>query len=97
MREAFELVYENAGKSAARNQGYYDHTVHGVTLSAGVKVPVWNLSVCGGPEKLKAYWKKHIHVVTKKMENHMVYKVVPEDQQERARELHHSLLLAFDY
>jgi len=59
---------------------------------------VKNLTLRGGPEKLRNYWEDEVHVVIRQaMEDVSIYKVKPEQGKGRSRVLHRNLLLLCDY
>jgi len=84
-------------KSAIRGKRNYDKRVKSSALQVGDRVLVRNLTPCGGPGKLRAFWEDEIHVViARKGEGSPVHDVRPESGQGLSRTLHRNLLLPCD-
>lgn len=84
-------------KSAIRGKRNYEKRVRSSALQVGDPVLVRNLTPCGGPGKLRAFWEDEIHVViARKGEGSPVHNVRPEAGQGLSRTLHRSLLLPCD-
>jgi len=97
MQEAYSLASKSAMKSAIRGKRNYDRRVRSSALQVGYRVLARNLTPCGGPGKLRAFWEDEIHVVNaRKGEGSPVYDVRPESGQGRSRTLHRNLLLPCD-
>ena len=76
MQEAYSLALKSATKSAIRGKRNYDKRVRSSALQVGDRVQVRNLTPCGGPGKLRAFWEDEIHVViARKGEGSPVYDV----------------------
>ena len=98
MHEAYEIARQNAKFAAAKGKKNYDKSLRCAVLQKGDRVLVRNLLERGGPGKLRSFWEKKIHIVTRRMaENSPVYEVSPEDGQGRKRVLHRNLLFQCDF
>ncbi|XP_064635212.1 uncharacterized protein LOC135492594 [Lineus longissimus] len=97
LKEAYDMARENIGKSKEKGKKNYDKHLRSTILKEGDRVLVRNLSERGGPGKIRSYWEKDIHIVTKRVSpNAPVYEVKPEKGMGRTRILHRNLLLQCD-
>ncbi|XP_019201938.1 uncharacterized protein LOC109195011 [Oreochromis niloticus] len=98
MQEAYDIVRENAKKSADRSKKHYDGKVRSSVLYPGDRILVRNLTPRGGMGKLRNHWEQDIHVVICQVaEGLPVYEVKPEQGRGRSRIMHRNLLLPCDY
>ncbi|KAL4008817.1 hypothetical protein ACER0C_002669 [Sarotherodon galilaeus] len=98
MQEAYDIVRENAKKSADRSKKHYDGKVRSSVLYPGDRVLVRNLTPRGGTGKLRNHWEQDINVVIRQVaEGLPVYEVKPEQGRGRSRIMHRNLLLPCDY
>ena len=61
-QEAYSLALKSAMKSAIRGKRNYDIRVTSSALQVGDRVLVRNLTPCGRPGKLRAFWEDEIQV-----------------------------------
>ncbi|XP_073718842.1 uncharacterized protein [Misgurnus anguillicaudatus] len=97
MQEAYEIVKENAKKSAERNKRNFEGKVRSSVLHSGDRVLIRNLTPRGGTGKLRNHWEDAIHTVVQRIGEGPVYEVKPERGKGRSRVLHRNLLLPCDY
>ncbi len=98
MREAYEIAKENSKKVAEGNKRNHEGKVRSSVLNPGDCVLVRNLTLRGGPGKLRNYWEDAIHTVVRQVgEEGPVYEVKPERGKGRSRVLHRNLRLPCDY
>ena len=95
MKEAYQIASDRSTGSQARSKNTYDRRIQSSVLQENDRVLVNNLSECGGPGKLRAYWESDVHRVVKRMgENSPVYEVVSErNSKSKTRVLQRNLLV----
>lgn len=97
MKEAYDIARENIKKSKEKGKKNYDKHLRSTILKEGDRVLVRNLGERGGPGKIRSYWEKDIHIVTRRLSpDAPVYEVKSEKGTGRARILHRNLLLQCD-
>ena len=94
MQDAYQLVMKKSQDSALKQKKQHDKHVRTALLLPRDRVLIKNMTLRGGPGKLKSYWEEKIHIV----ESHIgkdspVYKVYPESGHGRSRVLHRNMLL----
>jgi len=98
MQEAYNLASESALHAAEKGKKQSNKRIRSTILAPGDRVLVRNLSPCGGPGKLRAFWEEEIHVVvSRKGPESPVYDIKAESGRGKKRTLHRNLLLPCDY
>ena len=66
MNQAIEIATRKARKARTPGKHYYDQKVRSSVLRTCDRVLPRNLSECGGPGKLHAYWENDVYVIKKR-------------------------------
>lgn len=67
MEEAYKITRENAHKAAVRSERHYDSKVESSVSEPGDCVLIRNMTLRGGPGKLRNHWEDTVHTAVRQV------------------------------